>query len=119
VDETRARERLEQERQQLLRMREETAQLSESQNDSTGELSSLDQHPADVATETFEREKDLSIAEHIESGLTDIDDALRRLDEGTYGRCVDCGREIPDERLEAMPTASRCVEDQEQAERTA
>jgi RNA polymerase-binding transcription factor DksA len=89
----------------------------ESESDSLGELSSYDQHQADVGTETFEREKDLSILEQVEAELADVEHALRRLDDGTYGTCEVCGKVIPDERLEAMPAARLCLEHQAEAER--
>ena len=63
------------------------------------------QHPGDIATELFERERDMGQLEQVERELRDIEDALRRLDDGTYGICEVCGRPIPDERLEAKPTA--------------
>ena len=88
----------------------------ESEEDSTGELSSLDQHQADLGSETFEREKDLSILEQVEAELADVEHALRRLDDGTYGICEACGRPIEDARLEALPAARFCVEDQAAAE---
>jgi RNA polymerase-binding transcription factor DksA len=89
----------------------------ESEGDSLGELSSYDQHQADVGTETFEREKDLSILEQVEAELADVEHALRRLDDGTYGTCEVCGKAIPEERLEAMPAARLCLEHQAEAER--
>ena len=89
----------------------------ESESESLGELSSYDQHQADVGTETFEREKDLSILEQVEAELADVEHALRRLDDGTYGTCEVCGKAIPDERLEAMPAARLCLEHQAEAER--
>ena len=89
----------------------------ESESDSLGELSSYDQHQADMGTETFEREKDLSILEQVEAELADVEHALRRLDEGTYGTCEVCGKVIPDERLEAMPATRLCLEHQAEAER--
>ena len=89
----------------------------QSESDSLGELSSYDQHQADVGTETFEREKDLSILEQVEAELADVEHALRRLDEGTYGTCEVCGKAIPDERLEAMPATRLCLEHQAEAER--
>ena len=85
--------------------------------ESTGELSSYDQHQADMGTETFEREKDLSILEQVEAELADVEHALRRLDEGTYGTCEIDGKPIPDERLEAVPAARLCLEHQAEAER--
>jgi RNA polymerase-binding transcription factor DksA len=63
------------------------------------------QHPGDVGTDVFERERDMGQLEDIARELHDIEDALKRLDDGTYGKCEVCGRPIPDERLEAYPTA--------------
>jgi len=89
----------------------------QSESESVGELSSYDQHQADMGTETFEREKDLSILEQVEAELADVEHAMRRLDDGTYGTCEVCGSAIPDERLEALPAARLCLEHQAQAER--
>ncbi|MDP1805911.1 MAG: TraR/DksA C4-type zinc finger protein [Acidimicrobiales bacterium] len=89
----------------------------QSESESLGELSSYDQHQADTGTETFEREKDLSILEQVEAELADVEHALRRLDDGTYGTCEVCGKAIPDERLEAMPATRLCLEHQAEAER--
>jgi RNA polymerase-binding transcription factor DksA len=91
----------------------------ESEDESTSELSHMAQHQADVATETFEREKDFSILEQVEAELADVDHALVRLDEGTYGTCEACGEPIGDERLEALPAARFCVTHQSEAEATA
>lgn len=82
----------------------------ESENESFGELSDNDQHPADVGTETFEREKDLSILESLERELRDLGAALQRVDDGTYGICDACGEAIPEARLEAQPAARFCTE---------
>lgn len=89
----------------------------QSESESLGELSSYDQHQADMGTETFEREKDLSILEQVEAELADVEHALRRLDDGTYGTCEVCSKPIPDERLEAMPAARLCLEHQSEVER--
>jgi RNA polymerase-binding transcription factor DksA len=91
----------------------------ESEQESLAELSSFDQHEADIGTETFEREKDLSILEQVEAELADVEYAIRRLDEGTYGTCEACGRPIDQERLEAMPATRLCRDDQLKAEREA
>jgi RNA polymerase-binding transcription factor DksA len=88
----------------------------ESEDESMSELSHLAQHSADVASETFEREKDFSILEQVEAELADVERALRRVDEGTYGKCEACGAEIGDDRLEAMPAARFCITHQAQAE---
>ena len=76
------------------------------------ELSSAEQHPAELATETMERELDQSLVEHAELELAEIEAALRRVQEGTYGVCEQCGKPINDGRLEIMPAARYCVEDQ-------
>jgi len=119
MDPSVARDRVEEERARLEEMRstfDEEHLRDESEEDSTGELSSLDQHQADLGSETFEREKDLSILEQVEAELADVEHALRRLDDGTYGICEACGRPIEDARLEALPAARFCVEDQAAAE---
>ena len=79
--------------------------LDESESDQAGELSDYDQHPADTGSETFEREKDLSILESLEAELVEIEAALQRLDDGTYGVDEVTGEPIDPERLEAYPTA--------------
>ena len=115
-----ARQRLADERARLHEVKstfDDEGLTEQSENDSVGELSSYDQHQADMGTETFEREKDLSILEQVEAELADVEHALRRLDEGTYGTCEVCGKAIPDERLEAMPATRMCLEHQAEAER--
>jgi RNA polymerase-binding transcription factor DksA len=114
-----ARDRLTDERDRLEQVRAgfDAEHLhDESEDESTSELSHLAQHSADVATETFEREKDFSILEQVEAELADVDRALRRLDEGTYGTCEACGNSIGDDRLEAMPAARFCIAHQAEAE---
>ena len=76
-----------------------------------GELSSAagDQHIADHASEMLDREVDESLGENAEVIVREIDDALSRIDAGTYGTCVRCGQPIPDERLAAVPYAVLCV----------
>jgi len=88
----------------------------ESEDDSMSELSHLAQHSADVATETFEREKDFSILEQVEAELADVERALQHIDDGRYGKCEACGGEIGDDRLEAMPATRFCITHQTQAE---
>ena len=117
-----ARQRLDDERVRLEGVRATFGDENlgeESADDSLSELSSYDQHQADVGTETFEREKDLSILERVESELVDIEYALRRLDDGTYGTCEACGKPIDEDRLEAMPATRLCLDDQAVAEREA
>jgi RNA polymerase-binding transcription factor DksA len=88
----------------------------ESEDESQSELSHLAQHQADVASETFEREKDFSILEQVEAELADVQRALQRLDDGSYGSCEACRSPIPDERLEAQPATRFCVSHQVEAE---
>ena len=82
-----------------------------------GELSKVDQHPGELGTETFERERDLTALAIIEGELEDIDATLRRLAEGRYGLCETCGKPIGDERLEAKPWARFCIVHQAEMER--
>ena len=110
MDESRARELLARERR---RIEEELGRLSPQDDD---ELSNLDQHPADEGTETFEEERDAGIVESLREELDAIERAERRLEEGTYGRSVESGEPIPDERLEAIPWAERTIEEQQRWE---
>ena len=122
MDDAQARQRLEEERARLAGVRtgvSESSGLDESEGESVAELSSIDQHQADLGTETFEREKDLAIIESIEAELADVEHALRRLDEGNYGICEACGRPIDEERLEALPATRLCRDDQQRAEQGA
>lgn len=79
-------------------------------HDSTGELSSYDNHPADDATELYEREKDIALYEHARQELSEIEHALKAITHDQYGKCEVCGKDIPVERLEAIPTTTFCVE---------
>jgi len=78
-------------------------------NESLGELSHYDNHPADTGTELFERGKDVALNEHAEKELEDINAALHAIEEGTYGICTKCGADIPYQRLLAVPTAEECL----------
>lgn len=78
--------------------------------DSVGELSRYDNHPADTATDLYEREKDIALIEHLEKELKDIDHALAKIANGTYGKCETCEKDIPFERLQALPTAVHCID---------
>lgn len=84
--------------------------LNKSMSSSTGELSQYDNHPADTATETYERGKDIALFEHINQELKDVEAALEKFKNGTYGICEVSGKEIPVERLEANPTAKTVIE---------
>ena len=77
-------------------------------DDDQSELSSAagDQHLGDHATEMLDREVDVSLEDNAEQLVREIDVALSRIDEGTYGACASCGQPIPEERLAAVPYAT-------------
>ncbi|MCL6604143.1 MAG: TraR/DksA C4-type zinc finger protein [Paenibacillus sp.] len=77
--------------------------LDNSMRYSSGELSLIDNHPGDVATDLYHRSMDISLLERDEHELVDIGLALASMDEGTYGICVVSGQPIPYERLVAVP----------------
>jgi DnaK suppressor protein len=84
-------------------------QNSGSLEDETEE-ETYDNHLADSATATLNREIDYTLEENAEHVLQAIDEALKRIDAGTYGRCGRCGNPIAPERLEAIPYANRCID---------
>ncbi|MGI6643663.1 MAG: TraR/DksA C4-type zinc finger protein [Bacillota bacterium] len=92
--------------------------FSESQKVNSGESGSYDQHSADLALDTFEREKDLGLKDGLEIDQNKIDLALERIREGTYGYCLRCHEPIPEGRLESMPDAELCIHCQEEEEVT-
>jgi len=73
------------------------------------ELSMYDQHPGDIASELYEREKDAGIQENLELELQRVKRALERLDSGTYGQCEACGGAIEPKRLEVLPETDLCI----------
>jgi DnaK suppressor protein len=101
-----ARGRLLAERQRLQALVADLdAELGTSERDQLDALSSYDQHPADMGSETFEREKDGAIRDRLQRELDEVDAALRRVEDGSYGVDEETGEPIADERLEAVPTA--------------
>lgn len=120
MDEDRARQRLDETLAQLDdtagKVREENDEFREQPEYESGRLS---QHPGDYGTDVQHRnEQDLFLGE-AEQERRQVHDALARLDQGTYGVCVNCGRPIGEERLEVRPHADRCVACEEKAERRA
>ncbi len=67
------------------------------------------QDPADAGTNLAESDRAEAILAAAKARRALVTEALRRLDEGSYGRCVDCGKDVPGGRLEAKPEAARCV----------
>ena len=107
---------IEHERLERLRTSLENDHLHDESEEDDDMRSRVYQHPADSASDAFEREKEFSILEQVQAELAAVDRALHRLDEGTYGTCELCGDSISDERLAVMPAARFCVGHQADAE---
>lgn len=84
--------------------------LEGSLRDSVDELSTVDNHPADLGTELYEREKDMALKVHDNDELTKVNAALQKIEDGTYGVCEVCQQDIPYDRLVALPYTSFCIE---------
>ena len=112
------RKRLEAEEQSLLEeLRETTAAKSRAaEAEVVNEISGYDDHPADMASDTFQKEKDQAILETIHDSLARVRNALSKIKRGTYGRCDSCGKQISLQRLRALPHATLCVQCQERRE---
>ncbi|MFD2706567.1 TraR/DksA C4-type zinc finger protein [Salibacterium lacus] len=99
----------------LLEQKEENNKVLRGENseavggDGEGNLSNIDNHPADEATEMAERETDAALNKQAEAQNEQIDRALAAMENGTYGICEVSGEEIPYERLELVPETLRCV----------
>jgi RNA polymerase-binding protein DksA len=105
-------------RRRLLRLKQhhgihlselEREALRPSGGEASGNLSDVPVHPADLSADTYEEEVSLDLLEHQDRLLAEINDALTRIERGTFGRCEKCGQEIPRERLQALPYARYCV----------
>jgi len=119
VDTERFRAIMEEERQRVMDaisyLHEETPGSLE---DETEEIvGNSDNHLGDTATATLDREIDYSLEENSESVLRSIDAALRRIEDGTFGICETCGQPISEERLEAIPYATQCIDCRRKGER--
>lgn len=86
-------------------------------SEDAGEETAYDNHLADTATETYDRELDYTLEENSGHVLAGIDAALERIANRTYGRCTNCDGQIPVERLEALPWATLCIGCQRERER--
>lgn len=95
-------------------LEEQVASLEERVEDTeefeTTELSNYDNHPADNATDLYDQERGLAMTQFKEEELEEAKAALAAIEDGTYGTCAVCGKEIPFERLEALPTALTCID---------
>ena len=91
--------------------------LNKSQRDSSGDLSGYSFHMADQATDNFDTEFNLDIASNEQRFLNEIDEALKRIEEGSFGVCQQCQKAISVKRLKAVPYARYCIKCQEGMEK--
>jgi len=112
IDTAHFQEELEQVRVRILKTIEHHDIGNASLEEETGELlSAADNHLADTATETYERELDEGLEEDAREQLHQVEKALARIESGEYGLCEVCGKEIPVDRLEAVPWTTLCIDD--------
>jgi DnaK suppressor protein len=116
------RDFIENQRQRLIDLRDELGGvrdgLDEDQRELEGQGDDFEETDSgDMSQSIFDREMDASVGEQIERRLGEIERALEKMEEGTYGVCDDTGEEIPKGRLEAVPEAVRTVEAQQRFER--
>lgn len=119
VDQHQLQQQLRTERERYeaqIAMIDETGLGRLSQGDQLQEDSTVDNHPADLGTEMFEREKDMGLRSNAFRRLREIDIALERMAAGSYGTCATCGGPIAEARLEAFPSATTCIDCQERRE---
>ena len=93
------------------------ADESEGDQADKGDVSGHAMHMADVATDMYDREFNLSLASNDREMLQKIEAALVRIDKGTFGLCLKTGKRIPEARLKAVPYAEYCLEAQEEMDR--
>ena len=104
------RDLLEDEQERLQGIERELVDNSRQAKESMEGFSENDDVPADIAAQASEREKDQVLSQNVQHMLNQIEFALERVDDGTYGICEMCGVEIPEERLERIPWVSTCVD---------
>jgi len=90
--------------------------LKKSQKDASGDISGYTYHMADVATDSYDREFSLGLATNERETLYELDDALKKIEDGTFGVCEECKVLITNVRLKAVPFARLCVRCQEKRE---
>lgn len=99
--------------EQLLRELDSATQTLEGEGaGESSELSHITQHPGDVGTEVADNDREIAMLEAADDRRGEVVAALARIDAGTYGTCVDCGKPIDEERLEFRAEAARCLDDQ-------
>ncbi len=90
--------------------------LKRSRQDASGDLSNVPIHMADVGTDNYERELMIELIECGEEGVRNIDTALEKIEDGTFGACEICNKKINKERLKAVPHARLCIDCQREEE---
>lgn len=96
----------------------EEVYLGKNQRDTSGDVSGYSTHPADMGSDEAMRDAAFSRGEAGGRAIEEIDEALDRLKNGEYGRCENCGTEIPEARLEVVPEARFCIRCQEELEKS-
>jgi len=117
VDTGRFQKMLLDERQRVTAVVEHLHEANSTSLEEETEEETYDNHLADSATATLNREIDYTLEESSEHVLAAVNEALERIENGTYGICARCGKPIAEERLEAIPYATRCIDCQRLAER--
>ena len=88
-----------------------------SQKEASGDLSSYSYHMADMASDSYDRELSLNIAGEEQKIIYEIDEALKCIKDGKYGRCITCNKKIPVRRLNALPYVKNCIQCQSKEEK--
>ncbi|WP_160718733.1 TraR/DksA C4-type zinc finger protein [Bacillus sp. USDA818B3_A] len=107
---TSLKKRLEEEKQTIQSQIDMNRDQDTNLQETVGELSAYDNHPADMGTELFDRARDLALEEHHYKELNNINTALEAMEKGIYGKCQVCEDKIPFERLEVLPSTLYCVD---------
>jgi DnaK suppressor protein len=110
VDVDRFRQLLEEERRRVADAIEYLHKENPGSIEDETEDQTSDNHMAETATATLDREIDYTLEENSEHVLAAIDAALKRIEDGTFGTCVNCGKPIAEERLAAIPWATHCID---------
>lgn len=92
------------------RLTQASHRLEAETSEDLGDERGVENHLGDQASETYDRELEEGLDEGVRDTLRQIDDALKRIDDGTYGLCEVDNKPIPEDRLRALPWATRCIE---------
>lgn len=98
---------------ELGHLHKENSEVAESE---TSADQNFEDHMGDAASDMFDRERDLSLEQNVADMVGQVDSALLRIEDGTYGFCSACHKPINEERLEALPYTDLCLEDKEREE---